>query len=46
MTYFFLFAAYVFIWAGLAWYMSTLSKKQQLLRDEIYILKNRLRVRE
>ncbi|MCP4405479.1 MAG: hypothetical protein GY801_50280 [bacterium] len=40
------FVVYVLIWAGLAWYMSTLAKKQKLLREEIYILKNRLRVRE
>ncbi len=44
--YYFFFIAYVLIWAGLASYMSTLSKKQKLLREEIYNLKNRLRVRE
>ncbi len=44
--YYFFFIAYVLIWACLASYMSTLSKKQKLLREEIYNLKNRLRVRE
>ncbi|MBD3308224.1 CcmD family protein [candidate division KSB3 bacterium] len=45
-SYVYFFAAYVVIWAGLAWYMSTLSRKQKLLRDEIHALKSRLRVRE
>jgi CcmD family protein len=44
--YFYLFAAYAFVWLCLAWYMFSLSKKQKLLRDEIQILKNRVRVRE
>lgn len=44
--YLYLFVAYAIVWAGLAWYMSSLSKKQQLLRDEIQILKQRLRVRD
>lgn len=45
-NYYYFFIAYVLIWAGLAWYMSILSRKQKLLRDEIHILKSRLRVRE
>lgn len=45
-AYYFFFVAYVVVWACLAWYMSVLSRKQQLLRDEIQILKSRLRVRE
>lgn len=44
MLYFFV--VYVLFWAALAWYMSKLARKQKLLREEIYILKNRLRVRE
>ena len=45
-NYLYFFIAYVLVWACLAWYMSSLSKKQKLLRDEIQILKNRIRVRE
>jgi CcmD family protein len=40
------FAAYVALWAALAWYMWTLSKKQHLLREEIRLLKNRARIQE
>jgi CcmD family protein len=40
------FAAYAVVWAGVAWYMWRLSKKQKLLRDEIRILKTRARVQE
>ena len=46
LSYLYLFAAYVIIWACLAWYMSTLAKQQKLLRDEIQILKSRLRIRD
>lgn len=45
-SYLYFFIAYVFIWAVLGWYMLVLSKKQKLLRDEIQILKNRIRIRE
>jgi CcmD family protein len=44
--YAYFFAAYTVLWAFLAWYMFSLSKKQRLLRDEIRILKNRARVQE
>ena len=44
--YMYFFAAYVLVWACLAWYMSRLSNRQKLLRDEIYMLKNRIRIRE
>ena len=40
------FAAYAALWAALAWYMVTLSKKQQMLREEIRILKHRARIQE
>lgn len=39
-------AAYAVVWIGLAWYMWRLSKQQNLLRDEIRILKTRARVQE
>jgi len=39
-------AAYAALWAALAWYMITLSKKQQMLREEIRILKHRARIQE
>lgn len=39
-------AAYAALWAGVAWYMFTLSKKQQMLREEIRILKHRARIQE
>ncbi|GAK56051.1 hypothetical protein U27_03013 [Candidatus Vecturithrix granuli] len=44
MIYFFL--AYVVVWACLAGYMSSLSRRQKLLHDEIQVLKKRLRIRE
>lgn len=44
--YFFFVTAYMFIWLCLAWYMFSLSKKQQLLQDEIRLLKGRVQVRE
>ncbi len=40
------FAAYGALWAALAWYMMTLSKKQQMLREEIRMLKHRARIQE
>ncbi len=39
-------ATYGALWAALAWYMITLSKKQQMLREEIRILKHRARIQE
>jgi CcmD family protein len=44
--YVYLFVAYAFVWACLAWYMFSLSKKQKLLQDEIRMLKDRLQIRE
>ena len=44
--YLYFFAAYALVWACLAWYMFVLSKKQNVLRDEIRILKHRVRVQE
>lgn len=40
------FAVYGALWAALAWYMISLSKKQQMLREEIRILKHRARIQE
>ena len=45
-SYLYFFVAYAIVWAFLAWYMFSLSKKQKILRDEIRILKNRARVLE
>lgn len=39
-------AVYTVLWAALAWYMVTLSKKQQMLREEIRMLKHRVRIQE
>ncbi len=45
-NFFYFFAAYLFLWGCLAFYMFGMARKQETLHHEIRILKERLRVRE